>query len=156
MILLAYPVHWCKQCTFFVEKNKLAVLPLCPIQSNKTFLQWDIDFIITINTPLSSSHKWVLTATNHFTRWIEPIMLKEVTNLVILEFLEGIVKRFNIPQSIIFDNAKLFLGIIIFNWALSLGICLNTFSNYYPQGNGTEKSNNKNPIRIMKWKMDIN
>ncbi|KAH9294780.1 hypothetical protein KI387_038368, partial [Taxus chinensis] len=69
-------------------KKKYAALPLQPIQVNQPFAQWGLDFIGMINPPSSTRHKWVMTATDYFTRWTEAIALKESTELVILDFLE--------------------------------------------------------------------
>lgn len=92
----------------------------------------------------------------YFTSWTEVFTLKELTDSIILDFLEGIFIRFGIPRIIISDNAKTFLGTKIIDWALNLGIYLKNFSKYYPQGNGLIESINKNLIRIMKQTMNIN
>ena len=62
-------VRKCKRCSIFAGKDKLAVLPLQPIQVDQTFMKWGLDFIGLINPPSSVGHKWVLTATDCFTKW---------------------------------------------------------------------------------------
>ena len=62
-------VRKCEKCAFFSGKKKLAALPLHPIQVDDHFSQWGLDFIGPINPPSSSGHKWILTATDYFTRW---------------------------------------------------------------------------------------
>lgn len=109
-----------------------------------------------INPPSSVGHKWFLTTMDYFTRWTMFVPLKEATESVILNFLEEIITRFGIPQTINFNNAKYFLGSIISYWALRLGIYLKNSSNYYSQGNGLEESTNKKLIRTIKRTMDVN
>jgi len=121
-----------------------------PRKSRITFAQWGLDFIGMINLVSSMGHKWILTATDYFTRWSEAVPLEEATEKVILDFLEGITTHFGPPRTIILDNAKAFLGAKIADFALRYGIYLKTSSNYYPQGNGLVESTNKNLIRLIK------
>ncbi|KAH9303750.1 hypothetical protein KI387_008154, partial [Taxus chinensis] len=73
-----------------------------------------------INPPSSATQKWVLTVTDYFTRWKKSFTLKESIESIIHDFIEGIVTRFGIPQTIISDNAKSFFGTKINDWALNL------------------------------------
>ena len=91
-----------------------------------------MDFIGLINAPSNSSHKWVLAATNYFTRWTEAIALKDENESVVLSFYEDLVCRFGVPDSIISDNALAFIGNKITEWDVEQDIYLNTTSNYYP------------------------
>ncbi|KAH9292619.1 hypothetical protein KI387_042195, partial [Taxus chinensis] len=86
-------------------KQKLAALPLHPIQVDQPFVQWGLDFIGMINPPSSDGHKWVLTTTDYFTRWKEAVALKESNENVVMDFLEGIMTRFGVPFTVISDNA---------------------------------------------------
>lgn len=140
----------------FTGKQRLAALPLHPVQVDQPFAQWGLDFIGMNNPPLSVVHKWVLTTTNYFTRWTKAMSLKEANEASILDFLQSIVTRFVVPSAIISDNAKAFVGTQISVWAVKCGIYLKSSSNYYPQGNGLTKSTNKKFIRIIKRTMDEN
>jgi len=44
------------------------------------FKQWGLDFVEEINPPSSGQHKWVLTTTKYFTKWVEAIPTKKETN----------------------------------------------------------------------------
>ena len=103
-------VRKCEKCAFFSGKQKLAALPLHPIQVDQSFAQWGLDFIGPINPPSSSGHKWILSATDYFTRWTEVVALKDATEYLVVEFLDGIVTRFGAPSTIISNNAKSFVG----------------------------------------------
>ncbi|KAH9308369.1 hypothetical protein KI387_036280, partial [Taxus chinensis] len=114
-------------------KERLAALPLHPISVDQPFMQWGLDFIGVINPNSSQGHKWILTATDYFTKWTEAVALKEANESSILDFYEGIVTRFGIPATIISDNALAFIGSKVTEWAVKNGIYLSTSSNYYPQ-----------------------
>lgn len=140
----------CVKCAMFAGKERLPTNPLHPVQVEQPFMRWGVDFIGAIHPPSSAGHKWILTATDYFTRWTEAIALKEANETVVLSFYEEIVTRFGIPDSFVSDNALAFVGLKVTDWALKNGIYLSTSSNYYPQGNGLVESSNKNLIRIIK------
>ncbi|KAH9312076.1 hypothetical protein KI387_027111, partial [Taxus chinensis] len=53
---------------------------------------WGLDFFGVINPNSSQGHKWILMATDYFTKWTEEaVALKEVSESNILEFYEEIV-----------------------------------------------------------------
>ena len=62
-------------------------LPLKPISTEMTFQRWGLDFIGEIHPPSSAQHKWILTATIYFTKWIEAIPSRQATDTVIISFL---------------------------------------------------------------------
>lgn len=134
----------------FARKEKLAAFHLQPILVEQPFARWGIDFIGAITPSSSAGHKWILTATDYFTRWTEAIALREANEFAVLNFYEDIITRFGVPESIISDNALAFVGSKVTEWAFKNDIFLNTSSNYYPQGNGLAESTNKNLIRIIK------
>jgi len=68
-----------------------------------------LDFIGEINPNSSGQHKWILTATDYFTKWIEEIPTRRATETVIMDFLEeNILARFGCPRRIVTDNATTF------------------------------------------------
>lgn len=50
-------VKKCEKCALFLGKQRLAALPLHPIQVDQLFSQWGLHFIVPISPPSSSSHK---------------------------------------------------------------------------------------------------
>ena len=99
-------VRKCENYAFFSIKKRLAAIPLHPIWVYQPFSQWGLDFIGPINPPSNSGHKWILVATDYFTRWTEAVALKDATESSVVEFLDGIVTRFGAPSTIILDNAN--------------------------------------------------
>ena len=72
-------------------------------------MQWGLDFIEEIHPASSAQHKWILTATEYFTKWIEAIPTRNATDPVIIGFLEGhILSQFGCPRKIITNNVATF------------------------------------------------
>ena len=116
--------------------------PLEPVAVQFPFQQWGLDFVRPINPMSSLQHKYILTATDYFTRFN--------TNQVI-SFLENqIVTRIGTPECLVFYNASYFSSIDLTRYAIEKGIKLKFSANFYPQGNGLAESSNKNTINIPK------
>jgi transposase InsO family protein len=114
-------------------------------------MQWGLDFIGEINLPSSAQHKWILTTTYYFTKWIEVVPTKKATDAVIIQFLEtNILSRFGCPVKIITDNVATFKSKKMENFCQDYNITLGNSTTYYPQGNGLEESSNKILTRIIK------
>eukprot|EP00253_Pinus_taeda_P025834 PITA_25834 len=93
----------------FEGKKKLLPLPLRPISTEKPFQQWGLDFIGEIHPSSSGQHKWILIATDYFTKWIEAIPCRQANDSIIIQFLEtNILSRFGYLEKIITDNAVAF------------------------------------------------
>jgi hypothetical protein len=102
-------VSKCHECHIFYGKGKLQSLSLKPIYLEAPFGQWGLDFIGEIHPQSLTQHKWILTTTNYFTKWIEAVPTKQATNDFIIRFLEdNIMSRFRCPTKIITDNAMTF------------------------------------------------
>lgn len=115
------------------------------------FRQWGLDFIGEFKDNSSHGYKWILMATDYFTKWVEAIPTKKATNQVVMDFLEDkIITRFKVPTKIVTDNAKAFDSMALTSLFNKYGITLSYSSNYYPQGNGQAESSNKSLIRIIK------
>jgi hypothetical protein len=76
----------------FAGKQKLPALPLVPVKTEAPFQQWGLDFIGEINPHFSAQHKWILTATDYFTKWVEAIPTRKATNSVVIDFLEESIR----------------------------------------------------------------
>ena len=115
------------------------------------FEQWGIDIIGEIKPNSSLQHKYILMATNDFTRWVDAIPLRKLNEDAVMDFLQDhIMTRFGVPISLVFYNATYFSSIRLTAFAHEKGIKLHYSANYYPQGNGLVESTNKNLIRILK------
>ena len=84
-----------------------AVGPLQPVTISEPFEQWGIDVIGEINLNSSLQHRYILTATDYFTRWVEAIPLRKVNEDKFINFLQkNIMTRFGVPISLVFDNSS--------------------------------------------------
>jgi ribonuclease HI len=144
-------VRKCEACQRFTGKQKLAALPLRPIEVQVPFARWGMDFIGPISPPSSAGHVFILTATDYFTKWAEAIALRNATSQQVVEFVEcNILSRFGTPAEILTDNGSAFMSEVMLHLGVTYGIQLFRSSTYYPQGNGLAESTNKNLIRILK------
>jgi len=99
----------CHECQIFHGKRKLLLPPLQPTLVQEPFQQWGLDFMGEIHPPSTTHHKWILTATNYFTKWIEVIPTRQDIDAVIIQFMESnIFSCFGCPQKIITDNEVAF------------------------------------------------
>jgi hypothetical protein len=81
-------VRACSPCQFFTGKHKLPAMPLIPVKTKAPFQQWGLDFIGEINPHSSAQHRWILTAIDYFTKWVEAIPTRKATDSVVIDFLE--------------------------------------------------------------------
>ena len=103
-----------------------------PIIKPWPFRGWGIDLIGQIYPPSSKNHKFILVATDYFTKWVEAIPLKNVTSRDMVEFVKKhIVYRFGIPQTIMTDQGTMFTSGEFEEFAASMGIKLFNSSLYY-------------------------
>eukprot|EP00253_Pinus_taeda_P019966 PITA_19966 len=141
----------------FEGKKKLLPLPLKPISTEKPFQQWGLEFIGEIHPSSSGQHRWILTATDYFTKWIEAIPCRQANDSIIMQFLEtNILSRFGCPEKIITDNATAFKSKRMINFCHKYHITLGHSTAYYPQGNGLVESSNKSLINIIKKILEEN
>jgi transposase InsO family protein len=115
-----------------------------------------VDFIGEINPSSSGQHRWILTTTNYFTKWIEAIPTRSASYKVIISFLEDIMTRFGCPNMIITDNVASFKSDPLINFYEQYEISLIHSRPYYPQGNGLAESSNKILIKLIKIPLEDN
>jgi hypothetical protein len=100
------------------------------------FQQWGLNFIGEIHLASSGQHRWILTATDYSTKWIEAIPTRSASHKVIIIFLEDIMSRFGFPRNIVTNNDASFKVEPLVNFCEKYGILLFHSNPYYPQGNG--------------------
>eukprot|EP00253_Pinus_taeda_P016205 PITA_16205 len=136
-------VSSCDKCHRFEGKQQLKSLPLKPIHASGPFQQWGLDFIGEINPHSSGQHRWILVATDYFTKWIEAIPTRKADHHVVMNFLtQNIFTRFGCPHKLVTDNAAAFRAKELVDMCDSMGIKLVHSTSYYPQGNGLAESFN--------------
>eukprot|EP00253_Pinus_taeda_P009085 PITA_09085 len=150
-------VRKCQNCQTSSGRQKKSAFPLQPVNIEQPFEQWGLDIIGEITPNSSKQHKYILTATDYFTKWVEVIPLKTTNSEAIIEFInQFIITRFGVPNALVFYNASYFSGNAMFDFAIKTGFKLKYSANYYPQGNGLAESTNKNLIKIIKRTIEQN
>jgi len=128
-----------------------------PIIKPWSFWGWAIDLIGQIYPPSSKGHKFILVATDYFTKWVKAIPLKKVSLANMIDFVkEHIVYRFGIPQTITMDLGTIFTPGEFDEFAIGMGIKVLNSSPYYAQANGQAEASNKGIIKLIKWKIEEN
>jgi hypothetical protein len=128
-----------------------------PIIKPWPFRDWTTNLIGQIYPPSSKGHKFMLVATDYFTKWVEAIPIKTVTSGNMIDFAnEHIIYRFGIPQTITTDQGSQFTSGEFKKYANSLGIKLLNSSSYYAQANRQAEAANKGIIKLIKRKIDKN
>ena len=111
--------------------------PLQPVIIKNPFKQWGLNVVGEINLNYLKLHKYIITSTNYFSKWIEVIPLKVINDTEVIQFLQwNIVTRFGVPNRLVFDNTKYFSSLKIVEFSLKYNINLKYSANYYLQGNG--------------------
>eukprot|EP00253_Pinus_taeda_P024079 PITA_24079 len=150
-------VRKCRSCQVSSGRQRKPAFPLQPVNIDQPFEQWAVDIIGEITPQSSKQHKYILTATDYFTKWVEAIPLKTTNSEGIIEFIDQfIITRFGVPNALVFDNASYFSGNAMFEFAIKRGFKLKYSANYYPRGNGLAESTNKNILKIIKRTIEQN
>jgi hypothetical protein len=110
-----------------------------------------------MHPPSNNQNRWILVATDYFTKWIEAIRTRNANHTIIINFLqENIFSRFGCPKRIVTDNAATFNDKHLVKLCEEMGIQLVHSTFYYPQGNGLAESSNKSLVRIIKKFLEQN
>ncbi|KAH9293932.1 hypothetical protein KI387_040855, partial [Taxus chinensis] len=100
--------HFVKHCQACQKHGNLIHAPSQALQSITTpwpFSQWGLDLIGKIRPTSSDGHKFIITATDYFTKWVEAMPLTYVTGSQISKFIfNNLICRFGIPSALVADN----------------------------------------------------
>ena len=113
------------------------------------FHTWGLDLIGPINPP-SDGYIWILVAIEYFSKWVEAILHRKATGVVVANFIrEHIITRFGIPHKIISDNGTPFVNKSVREVLENYRIKHHRSTPYYPQGNGLAEATNRMLLRIL-------
>ncbi|XP_058198502.1 uncharacterized protein LOC131314021 [Rhododendron vialii] len=121
------------------------------------FRGWALDIIGMIYPPSSKQHKFIMVATDYFTKWAEAIPLKFVDQQDVIKVMkERIIHRFGIPEHFVADRGSVFFGAQVWAFTSQFNIQLSHSTPYYAQGNGQAESTNKTLIGIIEKMVEEN
>jgi hypothetical protein len=104
----------CKTCQISMGRDKRVAVPLQLIAVSRPFKQWGLDIIGEITPMSSKQHRYILTATDYFTKWAEAIPLTHVNEKVVIQFIEQqLITRFVVPSVLVFDNENNFYSTLL-------------------------------------------
>jgi len=147
----------CQGCQKFGNVQRAPASAMNPIIKPWPFRGWAIDLIGQIYPPSSKGHKFILVATDYFTKWGETIPLKNVTSANMIDFVkEHIIYQFGISQTITTDQGTMFTSGEFDEFAIGMGIKVLNSSPCYAQANGQAEASNKGIIKLIKQKIEEN
>jgi hypothetical protein len=115
---------------------------------------WELDFIGEIHPSSSKGHRFVLVATDYFTKWTEVVALKNMTHREVIEFItQHIIHIFGIPQTLTTDQGASFMSKEVREFAKIYRIKLLNSSPYYAQTNRQVESSYRMLISLIKKKI---
>jgi hypothetical protein len=127
----------CESCQKFGDVQLTSVAMSHPIIKPCPFHGWALDFVGQIHPALSEGHRFVLVATDYFTKWTEVLPLNNMTHKEVIHFiLEHAIHRFDIHQTLTTDQDSLFMSHQVCEFTESLKIKLLNSSPYYTHANG--------------------
>jgi hypothetical protein len=102
-------------------------------------------------------HRFILVATDYFTKWTESVLLRNMTHREIISCVqEHIIYWFRVPQTLRTDKGPSFMPYQFKEFVGSMKIKLLNSSPYYVQVNGQAKAGNKVLIKIIKKRIKDN
>jgi hypothetical protein len=115
------------------------------------FRGWGLDFIGEIHPRVSKGHRFILVATDYFTKWTEVVPLRNMTHREVISFVqEHIIYPFRVPQTLTTDHGPSFMSHQFREFTESMKIKLLSSSPYYAQANGQAEASNNVMIKIIK------
>ncbi|XP_058189165.1 uncharacterized protein LOC131306759 [Rhododendron vialii] len=88
--------------------------------------------------------KFLITATDYFSKWVEAEPLPTITEADVRRFVwRNIVTRFGVPYAIVSDNRSQFVSKDLTSLCVEFSIRFFNSTSAYPQGNGQAEATNK-------------
>jgi len=147
----------CQECQRHARIQHVPASELHLIVKPWPFRGWALDVIAEIKSGSSARHKYILVGIDYFTKWVEVIPLRKVTQNVVISFIQNhILYRFGIPETITADQGSVFTSQKMVQFANQTGFKLLTSTPYYAQANGQVEAANKNLITLIKKNIEDN
>ncbi|KAJ4748823.1 RNA-directed DNA polymerase [Rhynchospora pubera] len=140
--------HMCQIHGDFIHQHPNA---LHPTVVSWPFEIWGTDIIGPIDPPASNGHRFILAATDYFSKWAEARSYREIkASDVVKFFTTQVLYRYGNPRKIISDNGTAFKNAKIDAFADKHKIEWRYSSVYNPRANGLAEAFNKTLIKILR------
>ncbi|WVZ52500.1 hypothetical protein U9M48_003554 [Paspalum notatum var. saurae] len=134
-------VQHCEACQFLAKQHHLLAQQLQNIPVSWPFACWGLDMIGPFKKA-QGGYTHVLVAIDKFTKWIEFKPIASLTSAKAVEFIQDIIFRFGIMNSIITDLGSNFTGSEFFDFCKQRSIRVKYVSVAHPRANGqVERAN---------------
>ena len=98
----------CEACQKHQNMTHIPATELHPMLAAWPFAQWGLDIVGPLKRE-PTNKRFLLVATDYFTKWVEAKALSTISAQVVRRFLwEDIICRFGLPHTIVSDNGKQF------------------------------------------------
>ncbi|XP_004292069.1 PREDICTED: uncharacterized protein LOC101313385 [Fragaria vesca subsp. vesca] len=147
----------CQDCQAHGPVQHIPNIPLQPIIKPWPGRGWAIDFVGIIHPHSSEQHKFIIVATDFFTKWVEAEPLKVASANSVRNFIfRNIISRFGIPECIVTDRGAAFMADSVVKYLNDYGIKLLHSTPYYAQSNGQAEASNKVILGILRKMLELN
>ena len=147
----------CQDCQAHGPVQHIPNIPLQPIIKPWPCRGWAMDFVGIIHPHSSEQHKFIIVATDFFTKWVEAEPLKVASANSVRNFIfRNIISRFGIPECIVTDRGAAFMADSVVTYLNDYGIKLLHSTPYYAQSNGQAEASNKVILGILRKMLELN
>ncbi|XP_043700001.1 uncharacterized protein LOC122650670 [Telopea speciosissima] len=147
----------CWACQTHGPVQRLPAAEFNPVVKPWPFQGWAMDLIGKILPPATWGHCFIIVATDYFTKWVEAVPMKGVSQTELIQFLKcHIIHRFGLPETVTCDNGSVFVGDEVVTFVAELGITFTHSTPYYAQGNGQAEASNNILKRCLSKVVDDN
>ena len=147
-------VKKCDQCQRFTSNIHQPRGVLNPLSSPWPFAQWGLD-IVRPFPKVTGSQRYLLVATNYFTKCVEAEPLANIRDQDVKRFKwQNIVTRFGVSNTLISDNGLQFNSKAFRRYCCNLRIKNRYSTPLYPQSNGQAEAKNKVIMDSLKKRLE--
>lgn len=147
----------CHVCQYHGKFIKTPPEPLHVTSHSWPFAAWGIDIVGPFEKATSKGYRYILAATDYFSKWPEAIVVKDFVSTTVTEFVRiHIIYRFGVPETITADNGQSFEYAALYKLYDKYRIKGNHSSRYYAPANGLTEAFNKTLCTILEKMIDKN
>jgi hypothetical protein len=144
-------IEKCHQCQIHADFIHQPHEPIHSTKMSWPFEMWGMDIVGPIHSPSPKGYRFILAATDYFSKWSEVVALKEVK----VENVEGFIRnnliyRFGVPSRIISNNGTSFKNKHLEKLLSKFKIKHHFSTTYNPSANGQVEAFNKVLCKLLK------